>query len=325
MLTRPTRGPGSRPADLARRMASDLVALVLSPLVLAPLILASGPAAAEEGHARLPIAQDHAAQAAADEQWFGWNDPAAQYVEPFRIFDHVYFVGMRYVSVYLIDTGDGLILIDALFDPHVERLVQNIRTLGFDPQDVRYVLITHGHFDHAGGARRLQELTGARIGMSGPDWDLVIDDPGDGRARFVPPARDLTLRDGDEIKLGRTVIHCLRTPGHTEGVASFTFDVHDGEATHTALVFGGVGQNFEGAERFEMYIDSVDRLLAMEEVAVSLPNHLGRNMLELGQGLTSREPGSPHPFVDAAGIQAWLHRLRAHAVDRLATDSTEAP
>lgn len=284
------------------------------------------PAEAEGGHGdgRKPIAVEQTVQAAADAQWFGWNDPATQYVEPFRIFDNVYYVGMRFVSVYLIDTGDGLILIDALFDPHVERLLDNIRTLGFEPQDVRYVLVTHGHFDHAGGARRLQEVTGARIGMSGPDWDLVIDDPGEERARFVPPARDLTLRDGDQIVLGQTVIHCWRTPGHTAGVASFTFEVRDGDATHTALVFGGVGQNFEGADRFEMYIGSIDRLLEMDQVSVSLPNHLGRNMLEQGQKLGGREPGSPHPFVDSDALIEWFRVLRERAVERLA-EASDAP
>jgi len=309
-------------AVLAVSFTGTLPVAFLGAAVLASAVAQAEPAQAEPE--RTPIAEARAAQAAADKQWFAWNDPAEQYIEPFRIFDNVYYVGMRFVSVYLIDTGAGLILIDALFGPHVERLLTNIRTLGFDPQDVRYVLVTHGHFDHAGGARPLQEATGARIGMTGPDWDLVIDAPGEGRAHFVPPARDLTLEDGDQIMLGQTVVHCWHTPGHTEGVASFTFDVLTNGETHTALVFGGAGQNFEGADRFTMYIDSIDRMLTMDHLSVSLPNHMSRKMLEQGLALATRPPGPPHPFVDPQALTDWLQNMRARAVERLAAEP-EAP
>ena len=88
----------------------------------------------------------------------GYTDEALQTsVEPFQIFDNLYYVGIEWVGSYLLVTSDGLILIDSLHEPYVETSAENIRKLGFDPADVRYVVGTHGHFDHVGGHAYYQE------------------------------------------------------------------------------------------------------------------------------------------------------------------------
>ena len=81
--------------------------------------------------------------------WQSWEDPKQQYVQPFQIFDNVYYVGIDWVAAYLIDTGDGLVLIDPLYGKWINVLERNIRQLGFDPADTKYLINTHGHFDHA--------------------------------------------------------------------------------------------------------------------------------------------------------------------------------
>ena len=92
---------------------------------------------------------------------------------PFQIFDNVYYVGTDHVSSYLITTPGGLVLIDATSAETVDALLDNVRQLGFDPEEIEYVFITHPHNDHYGGAVRIKELTGATICMSGPDWEFL--------------------------------------------------------------------------------------------------------------------------------------------------------
>jgi alkyl sulfatase BDS1-like metallo-beta-lactamase superfamily hydrolase len=81
-----------------------------------------------------------------------------QKIAPFKIFDNLYHVGPGTVSAWLIPTTDGLILIDTVQEPYVDQVLNNIRNLGFDPKDIKYILLTQGHLDHFGGAARIQEL-----------------------------------------------------------------------------------------------------------------------------------------------------------------------
>ena len=98
---------------------------------------------------------------------------SAQRVEPFKVFDNVYFVGICWVSSWLLTTPQGHILIDTLHEPFPGTVLDGIRKLGFDPQDVRWVLVTHGHFDHVGGAFRLKsELKNARFAMTEKSWNV---------------------------------------------------------------------------------------------------------------------------------------------------------
>jgi len=92
-----------------------------------------------------------------DDGWGLRDDPVAQRVEPFQIFDNLYYVGIDWLSSYLLVTTDGLILIGSLYGDFIDNVIDGIRAVGFDPSDLKYVLVTHGHFDHVGGAARFQE------------------------------------------------------------------------------------------------------------------------------------------------------------------------
>src|SRR5882672_8903693 len=165
----------------------------------------------------------------------------------FKIFDNLYHVGVGTVSTWLIPTTAGLIMIDSSQEPYVDHVLDNIRNLGFDPKDVKYVLITHGHLDHFGGASRIKQLSGARIGLSETDWKMV-DDVAQGyrdKPQIAPPfnvayqrgPNDLTFKDGDVITLGKTSIKVYITPGHTPGSASFEFTVHENGKAYKAFMF----------------------------------------------------------------------------------------
>jgi len=251
------------------------------------------------------------------QMWQAWEDPAQQYVEPFQIFDNVYYVGINWVAAYVLQTSDGLILIDSLYGKWTQQLLRNMGKLGLNPKDVKYVIATHGHFDHAGGNAFFKAFAGARIVMSEEDWQLAEARP-ELPAFYMPVMpRDIVAADGDVIELGDTRVELFKTPGHTEGVLSLRYQVHDGDNTHTAMTLGGVGLNFSGVERTQSYIDSYRRLQGMQDsISVSLPNHAGMaNVLERGAALAARQPGEPHPFVDAeayrTGLAAFLDNAGA--------------
>lgn len=241
------------------------------------------------------------------------GDFNAQTRDAFKIFDNLYYVGVDLVSAYLIPTSDGLIVLDSLFAASHDKLMNNIRAVGFDPDDVEYIFVTHGHGDHAEGAPLLKEATGARVGMADADWTMSRQ------------ARDMVIGDGETVTLGDTTITFYVTPGHTPGVLSMAFQVKDGDATHNAFMFGGVGLNFSGVDNTLSYLASVDRIQAMPGIEVSITNHesAGR-IFERADRLATRRPGDPHPFVDPVGFYAWLDTLEENAEAKLVEERAAA-
>ena len=256
---------------------------------------------------------------AVEAMWASWEDRSSQYVEPFQIFDNVYYVGIDWVAAYLIETGDGLILIDSLYGSWLPVLLNNIRELGFDPADVKYLINTHGHFDHAGGSALFQKVYGSRVVMTAEDWQMAQAKP-ELAAFYMPTPRvDMIAEDGDTISLGDNTITLYKTPGHTEGVLSLGYTGKDGDDTHSILTLGGVGLNFSGIERTETYLDSYRRLQSMQDsFSVSLPNHqsMGR-VFDRRDLLAQRQAGQAHPFVDKPGLNRDLASFIAAAESKL--------
>ena len=256
---------------------------------------------------------------AVEAMWASWEDRRSQYVEPFQIFDNVYYVGIDWVAAYLIETGEGLILIDSLYGSWLPVLLNNIRELGFDPADVKYLINTHGHFDHAGGSALFQKVYGSRVVMTAEDWQVAQAKP-ELAAFYMPTPRvDMIAEDGDTISLGDNTITLYKTPGHTEGVLSLGYTGKDGDDTHSILTLGGVGLNFSGIERTETYLDSYRRLQSMQDsFSVSLPNHqsMGR-VFDRRDLLAQRQAGQAHPFVDKPGLSRDLASFIAAAESKL--------
>lgn len=220
------------------------------------------------------------------------NAASTRDITPFRIWDNVYFIGCRAVSVHLIDTGAGLILIDTGYPFMRSALLQNMKELGFNPADIRILLHSHGHYDHFGNTMFLKSLSGAQTYVSQIDNE-IINGHRDlswaaelGFDRLPPFDCDVLLGDGDEIRLGCTRILCRLTPGHTEGTMSFFFETSDGLRT---AMHGGVGMN-SMARRFldqhdlprdlpERFRQGLHRL-KQERVDIVLGNHPGQNDTE---------------------------------------------
>jgi metallo-beta-lactamase class B len=227
-------------------------------------------------------------------------DPAREswHAEPQKVFDNLYFVGMTEFASWAVTTSDGIVVIDPLFDYSVEdEVVGGLKKLGFDPADIRYVLISHGHLDHAGGAKLLQQRFGARLLMSAADWDMVERD----NPRWKPK-RDLEITDGQKLTLGDTTLTMYLTPGHTNGTVSTLIPLRDHGEKHLAALWGGTLFNFApDAARFRAYETSAARMRDIATAAgadVLLSNHTDYDGSKLKlPALAKRAAGAPNPYV----------------------------
>jgi metallo-beta-lactamase class B len=169
---------------------------------------------------------------------------SGQWQPPTRLFDNLFYIGNAFVGVLVVKTSDGLILFDSLTseDDARTRLVPGLVSLGLDPKTIRYVIVTHGHWDHFGGAAWLQDTYGAHVGLSQADWDMIETTPATvpGIGGHVPPKRDLIIQDGQSLTLGDTAIRFYLTPGHTPGTVSAILPARDGGETYPLSLLGSV-------------------------------------------------------------------------------------
>ena len=229
-------------------------------------------------------------------------------VAPFQVFDNLYYVGAKSVSAWLLESDQGLILFDSLYGELTDLAIDSIRALGFDPDDIRYLIVSHAHYDHIGGARRFQDEFGAVVMMTEEDWNITEGPPI--YREYPKPIRHLSASDGSTLNLGRTRLRFFQTPGVTPGVLSTRFTVYDNGYPHDAFLFGGSDLDFSGAEQAELYISSVRRIMQLEGIEVNIPNHPeSAEIFERYEILQDRGDGDPHPFVDPESWAAWLDLL----------------
>ena len=244
------------------------------------------------------------------------HDADLQRVEPFQVFDNLYYVGAKWVAAWVLETDQGLILFDSLYGELTDIAIDGMRDLGMDPDDVRYLIVSHAHFDHIGGARRMQDEFGAVVVMTEEDWQMT-EEPAIYR-EYPKPIRHLTATHGGTLNLGRDKLTFMKTPGHTPGVLSTSFTVYDKGYPHAAVLFGGAGLNFDGVERTQSYIDSIAFLQSLPGVEVNIPNHAdSAEVFERAEALLERKPDAPHPFVDPEGWTAWLGELMSAAQEKM--------
>lgn len=150
---------------------------------------------------------------------------------PFTIMDNIHHVGGASVSAYLITTSEGHFLIDGILPQSPPMIIENIEALGFDMQDVRYLLNSHAHIDHAGGLAALQQASGATMVASEEDAPILeageISFGPTGGMPFPPVRVDQIIPDGGELTLGDTTLTAVIMPGHSPGCTSWLMDVSD--------------------------------------------------------------------------------------------------
>ncbi|WP_440979801.1 subclass B3 metallo-beta-lactamase [Sphingomonas pseudosanguinis] len=204
----------------------------IAPWLIAPWLIALAAPAIPQAADPLtrPIVTDHAAE---------WLSPRP----PVRVFGKTYLVGFGGLNVALIDTGKGLILIDGALPQGAPAILANVRKLGFAPRDIKYILSTEPHFDHAGGLAALARDTGATVIASARGAEglrtgrLAADDPQIGYDSRFPAVRAVrVVRDGERITLGDTSVIARATPGHTMGSMSWNWRACEGQRCN-AIVF----------------------------------------------------------------------------------------
>ncbi|MCW1934917.1 MBL fold metallo-hydrolase [Pararhodobacter zhoushanensis] len=175
----------------------------------------------------------------------GCERPWEVAVDPFPVAPRTWYVGNNWVGAYLLQSSEGLILIDTTMQPQVYLVFESIRKLGFDITDLKLILVSHMHYDHLGGVRPLVEASGAKVMMSREDWAFLNDRPdqllnnGYPWGSFEP---DAFYSDNEPVVMGDREIRTLLTPGHTPGTTSFFFDVPgEAGATHLCGLHGGAG------------------------------------------------------------------------------------
>lgn len=240
-------------------------------------------------------------------------------MEPFQLAGNIYFVGTYEASSHLIDTGDGLILIDSGYAETADVIVESVTALGFDIRDVKYILHSHGHKGHTMGTPKLLTLTNAETFL------------GEGDLKYIKGwTPDHYYEDGQIICLGNTEILCLATPGHTEGTFSFFFWVEIDGKSYRAGMFGGAGHK-QLTKAFlkkcrcsllnrGLFFRSVQRL-KQEKVDIFLGNHTWNNKTKEKYAQLCR--GGSNPFIDGSEWIPFLEKCEENATAIMEADSRD--
>jgi metallo-beta-lactamase class B len=261
-----------------------------------------------------------------------WNRPQA----PFRIFGNSYYVGPHGLSSILITSTSGHVLIDGALPESTEQIVANIRSLGFRIEDVKLILNSHVHFDHAGGMAELQRLSGARVMAS--EWSAAVmrkggvgrGDPQFGVLRPIAPLKNVTeLRDGESFQVGAIAITAHLTPGHTPGGTSWTWKSCEARTCRDMVYadsltpVSAAGFRFTKNREYPGALEDFEKAFAFLEAVpcdVLVTTHPENS--DLWDRLQARDEGAtPDPMVDSGACRRLALRAREQLRRRLADEA----
>lgn len=249
-----------------------------------------------------------------------WLTPAP----PVKIFGASYLVGFGGLSVALIDTGEGLVLIDGALPQAAPAILANVRTLGFDPKDIKFILSTEPHWDHAGGLAALARDTGATVVASARGAEglragaMAADDPQLAYGGTWPGVERLrVVKDGDLLRLGKTAITARATPGHTMGSMSWSWQACEGKACK-AIVFAS-SLNPVSADGYRFTSAAGNPFVAGFEKSYRTMDALACDILisahpdNAGEGRYNDKPGACRAYADRSRglLAARLAKERA--------------
>lgn len=251
-----------------------------------------------------------------------WFNQESRYVEPFKIYGNLYYVGDSWVCVHIVDTGDGLLMFDAGNCGGEAMLIHSIWKLGFNPADVKWIILSHGHVDHFGAVNFFKRMFGTKIYIGEPDSKMIKEQPylsvihESGNCTNELFEIDYEIKDGDLLKFGNTEIKFYLVPGHTEGCIACFFDITDNNDTKRVGYYGGFGFNTLqkdflidiGDTSFNMrklYLQSIKKVCD-EKVDIFMGNHTSNvNLLEKRKYML--ENPNENPFIDSFAWKNYLN------------------
>ncbi|MDB5812385.1 MAG: hypothetical protein JWN94_4507 [Betaproteobacteria bacterium] len=260
------------------------------------------------------------------------------YVRPFpplHIVGNLYYVGTYDLAVYLIVTPAGSMLINTGVNDSVAPIRANIEKLGFKVSDIKLLLATHGHWDHAAGLAELKRLTGARMLMQEADAGMLEDGGNsdyryaNGRGSTYEPVKvDQRLKDGDKVKLGDTELTVMHHPGHTKGATSFSFTTQDAGRTYRVLIanMGSInpGVKVSGMPAFPGITEAYAQTFAKQKQIVPevwVASHA--KQFNLHEKYKPGDAYDPNRFVDPDGYRAAVLKLEKIYLDQLTQERQE--
>lgn len=236
-------------------------------------------------------------------------------LKPNKVFDNVYCIGSVSVVAWVIETSDGLILIDSMWDDRDAKLIEEgIKGFGLDPKDLKYIILSHGHGDHYGGANYLRNKYAAKVVLTKTDTNLMYNlNTGANSPRSPKTKVDIYSKDKDIIKLGDTSITILETPGHTAGCSSFIFPVKYKGKEYTAVLWGGTGlpKEKELVAKYKESAEYFKKEALSKNALVSLTAHLfADNGYANLEKVANLKEGEANPFImTKAQMEKYLNSL----------------
>jgi metallo-beta-lactamase class B len=265
----------------------------------------------------------------------GWNAPQ----QPFKLFGNAYYVGTRGLSALLLTSPDGHVLLDGGLPQSAAVIIANIRALGFRIEDVRLVLNSHAHYDHAGGLAALQRASGASVAASG--WSASVmragaAQPGDPQLReslrFPKVTNVRVIANGDTLRVGSTAIVAHFTGGHTPGGTSWSWTSCEAD-TCRSFVYAD-SQTPISDDGF-LYTASREYPTALEDYARSFETleRLSCDVLitphpeavNLFARVAARDAGQPDALVDAEACKRYASTARTRLAARVARERAGTP
>jgi len=265
-----------------------------------------------------------------------WNTPQ----KPFRIYGNTYYIGPHGLSSVLITSDSGHVLIDGALAESVPQIVANIKSVGFRIEDVKLIVNSHAHFDHAGGIAELQRLSGAQIVVS--PWTAGVlkagrvssSDPQYGIIRATPRvARVKTLNDGQTLQVGPLAVTAHLTPGHTPGGTSWTWQSCDGGRCLNLVYADSLtpvsadGFQFTHSRKYPRAIADFEKSIAfLTTVPCDIPLSAHGDASRMWDRLDAREKGVlPDPMIDPSGCRQMADRSRDALQKRITGETGQKP
>ena len=263
------------------------------------------------------------------QQRIEWNKPQ----KPFKVYGNTYWVGTRGLGAVLITSDRGHILIDGALPESVPQIRDHIKELGFKLEDVRLLVNSHVHFDHAGGLGQLQQLTGAHAAASADAAKVFASGesgPDDPQYGILPPIDRLknveVVRQGQILKVGSLMVMARMTPGHTPGGTSWSWKSCEG-ARCLDLVYADSlnpvsadGFKYSTSPLAKAFEGSFERLETMRCDILLTPHPAFAQVLEK---LAAREAGKTDAFIDPGACKAYVAAPRKSLAARLATEGAK--